>query len=176
MDVVFRAQDVTGGVLPDSALLHVPNRAHVVQKHGRAMTISTARSRFLVSMAVLAVSALGCRARTSPDPESTMLSVQNRSEFQVNDFAVPSAPSARIRLGSVGPLGTQTLELPTTAIAVDGALKVMVEPIGSTSVWTSPIVTVSADTRPCLRVQSDATGNLGLSTLYTQVGDGTACQ
>jgi hypothetical protein len=105
-----------------------------------------------------------------------MLSVQNRSEFQVNVFAVPSAPSARIRLGSVGPLGTQTLELPTTAIAIDGALKVMVEPIGSTSVWTSPIVTVSADTRPCLRVQSDATGNLGLSTLYTQVGDGSACQ
>jgi hypothetical protein len=105
-----------------------------------------------------------------------MLSVQNRSEFQVNVFAVPSAPSARIRLGSVAPLGTQSLALPNIALAVDGALRVMVEPIGSTSVWTSPMVTVSSDTRPCLRVQSDATGNLGLSTLTTQIGDGSACQ
>jgi hypothetical protein len=104
-----------------------------------------------------------------------MLSVQNSSEFQVNVFAVPTIPTARIRLGSVAPLSNGQLSLPETALGPGGALKVMVDPVGSTGEWISSSVTVSADTRPCLRVQSDATGDLARSMLTTSIGTGVAC-
>jgi hypothetical protein len=140
------------------------------------MTIPTLRPRHLVSAAFLSVVVLGCRGRTSssPSPETLSLSVQNSSEFQVNVYAVPSLPSARIRLGSVGPLGSGQLELPQMALGAGGELKVMVDPIGSTNQWVSPTIVLSDDTRPCLRLQADADGSLQRSTLYTHL-NGTAC-
>lgn len=142
------------------------------------MTIPTARPRHLAGMALLVAVTLGCQSRTpqsESSPASMLLSVQNSSEFQVNVFAVPSAPSSRVRLGSVAPLSNGQLSLPQNALGAGGALKVMVDPVGSTSEWISSTVTVSAETRPCLRVQTDAMGDLARSTLTTHVGDGTAC-
>ena len=103
------------------------------------------------------------------------LAVQNSSEFPVNVFAMPSLPSARIRLGSISALSSGQLSLPQSAIGPGGTLKVVVDAIGSNTNWVSPSITVSSDTRPCLRVQSDASGDLGRSTLYPQISGGSGC-
>ena len=145
------------------------------------MTTTTAYSHRLAA-ALLVVTALGCSRSTSEtttaaDPSSSMrLAVQNSSDFQVNVFAMPSLPSARIRLGSVGPLSSDQLTVPQSAIGPGNTLKVVVDPVGSTTDWVSPSITVSSDTRPCLRVQADAAGDLGRSTLYPQISGGSSCQ
>jgi hypothetical protein len=130
-------------------------------------------------MALVAVATMACSSRTpattSGEPGTLRLAVQNSSDFQVNVFAVPSLPSARIRIGTVGPLSSSQLTLPANALAPGGALKVMVDPVGSTTQWTSQTINVSADLRPCLRVIADASGDLGRSTLVTQVAGASGC-
>jgi hypothetical protein len=139
------------------------------------MSIPALRARYVAGLALLTIAALGCRGRTAPQPESMTLTVDNRSGFQVNVFAVPSLPAARIRLGSVSPLSTGELRLTQAALGAGGELKVMVDPIGSTNEWMSGSVTVASGTQPCLRVMADVDGDLGRSTLYTQVGNGGTC-
>jgi hypothetical protein len=104
-----------------------------------------------------------------------LLAVKNSSDFQVNVFAVPSMPAARIRLGSVGPLSDGQLKLPQSALAAGGVLRVMVDPIGSTTEWISPTVNVASGSHACLRVMADFDGSLQRSTLVTALGDGTDC-
>jgi hypothetical protein len=136
------------------------------------------RSRHL-ALALVAMTAIACSSRTaattSAEPGSVRLAVQNSSDFQVNVFAVPSLPSARIRLGTVSPLSSGQLEIPSSALAPGGALKVMVDPVGATTQWTSQTINVSADLRPCLRVMADASGDLSRSTLVSQVGGTAGC-
>ena len=128
-----------------------------------------------LSIMLLTIASAGCHARTSPQPESMTLSVDNRSSFQVNIFAVPSLPSARIRLGSVAPLSAGQLSLTRSALGPGNELKVVVDPIGSTGEWVSPSLVVASGTRPCLRVEADVDGELGRSTLYTQAGGASSC-
>lgn len=142
------------------------------------MTNLRLRPTSLVSIALVTLTTLACgrsTASTTTEPGSMTLAVQNSSEFQVNVFAVPSLPSARIRLGTVSALSSGRLTLPQSALGAGGALKVMVDPVGSTTQWTSQTVNVSADLRPCLRVQSDASGDLGRSMLITGPGDNAGC-
>lgn len=139
------------------------------------MRVSTKRSRHLATVALLSVAAFACRARTSPEPESMTLSVQNSSDFQINVFAVPNLPSARVRLGTVSPMSDGQLRIPQAALGPGSELKVMVDPIGSTRPWLSPAVIVSSGTTPCLRVHADVDGDLGRSMLVTQVGSGPTC-
>jgi hypothetical protein len=139
------------------------------------MSLPNLLVRHLAGLTLITVAAFACRSRTSPQPESMMLSVDNRSSFQVNVFAVPSLPSARIRLGSVGPLSSGRLTLSETALGPGGELKVMVDPIGSTKQWTSSPITVASGTQPCLRVMADVDGDLDRSTLITQIGNDGAC-
>jgi hypothetical protein len=135
-----------------------------------------AQLRRLGGMGLLIMAGLGCRARTSPQPDELQLSVQNSSDFQVNVYAIPSAPTNRVRLGSVAPLTSSRLSLPQSALAAGGQLRLLVDPIGSATEWVSPTVNVSSDTRPCLRVMSDVDGSLSRSTLYTSIGDGSECR
>jgi hypothetical protein len=170
-----------GGSVSGSRSAFVPVHSSTLETRrfgaspANTMTTPTMSTRHLVGMVLLLAVVFGCRARTLPQPDSMTLSVDNRSEFQVNVFAVPSVPSARIRLGSVGPLSTGRLALPERAIGPGGALTLMADPIGSTSQWTSNSVTVSADTRPCLRLQANAFGDLSQSSLSTQLGSGSTC-
>ena len=144
------------------------------------MTITTAHTRHLAAVGLLVLASVGCskatpETETAAGPATMRLAVQNSSEFPVNVFAMPSLPSARIRLGSVSALSSGQLSLPQSAIGPGGTLKVVVDAIGSNTNWVSPSITVSSDTRPCLRVQSDASGDLGRSTLYPQISGGSGC-
>jgi hypothetical protein len=93
----------------------------------------------------------------APSDQTITIAVTNSNTSDVNVYAVQGGQ--RYRLGTVTTSDTQTFNAPAT-VAMDGNVRILVEPIGGLNRWVSPSITVAPgqqlklDVLPDLRTSS----------------------
>jgi hypothetical protein len=132
--------------------------------------------RRLAVATILLASALGGAAcarlsKGAPSPRVTYpLVVNNRSDFEVVVYAVPSPGSNGIRIGNARSFSTTKLTVPRNGLQGAGVLVVRLHGIGSSSgsrSWTSPATPIDESLVAQLDIRADPSGNMRGSTLYT---------
>jgi hypothetical protein len=119
------------------------------------------RSSILLA-ALLLAGACGRNSQMSdwqpaPSDQTVTIAVTNSNPSDVNVYAVQGGQ--RFRLGTVTTSQTQTFTAPVT-VAVDGSLRLQVEPIGGPNGWITPSILVSPgqqvklDVMPILRTSA----------------------
>ena len=97
--------------------------------------------------------------------------INNRSDFEVVVYAMPSPYGRGARIGTARALGTTSLLVPSSALQGTDALMVQLHAIGSSRLsrnWTSAAIYLDAYSTAQLDIMGDLSGNLKFSTLSTR--------
>ena len=133
-------------------------------------------NRRRVEQMALVVSAIVASGACAPafhtansSPETLALVVNNRSDFEVVVYAVPSAGSNGYRLGNARSFTLTTLNIPRNALRGD-VLVVQLHAIGTPTWlnWTSGDALIDSTVVAQLDIRADPSGDLSHSMLYTE--------
>ena len=98
------------------------------------------------------------------------LVVNNRSDFEVVVYAIPSSGVGGTRLGNARAFATTKMSVPRSALQGTDMLVLRIYGIGSSSrPWTTPGATVDSSVVATLDIRSDASGNMSRSSFYTEL-------
>ena len=125
------------------------------------------RFQRFVALVAWAPLAIGCVARTAPEPAVGSLVVHNRSMFDVNLYSMTSAAAAGLRLGTIAATSNATFRLRTQDLQPGGTLVVMVHAVGAWGSWTSDAVSLGDGIVAVLDVSADPFGDCSTSNLHT---------
>src|SRR6266850_4388633 len=100
-----------------------------------------------------------------PPKPPVPLVVNNRSDFEVVVYAIPSAGSNGIRLGNARSFATTQMTVPRNAMRGTDVLVLRLHAIGASSRmnWTSPAASIDSDVIAQLDIRIDANGNMSKS-------------
>lgn len=138
----------------------------------RAVNRRRVEQMVVVASAMVASGACAPASHAATDfaPETFPLVVNNRSDFEVVVYAIPSPGSPGYRLGNARSFATTTMNIPRNALQTPDILVVQLHAIGSSSRlnWTSENASIDHDVVAQLDIRSDGSGNMSRSMLYTQ--------
>jgi hypothetical protein len=132
------------------------------------------RRRALGMVAVAcAVMAVGACATLGKGGSATSypLIVDNRSDFEVVVYAMPTLTGNGIRIGNARSFSKTTMRIPRNALQSTDRLVLKINSIGSNAApWTMPAATIDSSMTVALEIHADASGGLSRSVLYMDSG------
>lgn len=136
----------------------------------------TSRSTRLACLTLL-LAALACRTpqpQASSFTEPIALVISNDGYFDVAVYAVPSPTSSGTRIATVTGLTKMTVQLHANDLEAGQQLVLRLHAIGTRFWWTSSAISVDPSLVARLDIETDATGYLGRSNLYTTLATTSA--
>jgi hypothetical protein len=123
-----------------------------------------------VTCAVMAIG--GCAALAKGGTSVTYpLIVDNRSDFEVVVYAMPTLTGNGVRIGNARSFSKTTMRIPRNALQSTDRLVLKLNSIGSNAApWTMPAAQVDTAMVLALEIHADPSGGLSRSVLYMDSG------
>jgi len=130
----------------------------------------SARGMIAAACAVVAVGACATLGKGGGVMTYPLL-VDNRSDFEVVVYAMPTVTGNGIRIGNARSFSKTTMRVPRNALQSSDRLVLKINSIGSNAApWTMPATTVDTSMVVALEIHADPSGGLSRSVLYMDSG------
>jgi hypothetical protein len=136
----------------------------------QARTRVHTRSAVIGSSIALALAIGGCAAAPKGSAITTYpLVVDNRSDFEVVVYAMPTVTGNGIRIGNARTFSTTRMSIPRNALQSSDRLVLRLSAIGANAApWTMPATNIQDGETVKVEIHADPSGALSHSVLYIE--------